>query len=1157
MKGDFSRETFDRTKHFNAVLMQQGRVQVDADWNEQQAIRQHRTETEAIDVIGKCGAPKHHAGFGITATGADFTISAGRFYVDGLLCENEAEALYSEQPDWPNPPGLDEWLATGASFGIIYLDVWKRHLTALEDPSIREVALDGPDTTTRVKTIWQVKVLPVVESVNELTCETELEAWNDLISPVTGTLTAQTTIAEDPESPCLIPPDAGYRRLENQLYRVEIHQDSEAVGGATYKWSRDNGAIVTEILAVSGAEITVADLGPDDVLGFAKGQWVEILDDTLELRGDPGELIEIQDFATDANGRSVIVLASAPTQLASDPDFPNADRHPKLRRWDGAATNGLPVATTLTELEGGIQVQFSNDTYATGNYWLIPARTATGQIEWPATDDGTLTPLPQLPLGITHHYCRLAIAQFIPSNPNNDETESISILQNCDHSFCPLTELDPGEGCCTVVVQPGEDIQAALDALPSGGGCVCLKTGIHEIRAPLRIAKSNVVLKGESPGTQVIRNNGLNLLVIAEPQNQLLTDIVVEQIRFTAAGRDTAAPSLLGVIALLISNCADTRVQHCHIEIAELPRDVGAGSTLPIASAIGIAIVNARQIAIVENTLRLAAIGVWAENCSASRFSANQLFGPVIQLTDRLAVSLGYISFLLNLLPSDVSLLGADCWVEENSLQDYLLGIVAGERCDRCQIVNNQVRRQAVTQLPIQEFNNQFLAGSEPYIYGIITYSDHCTIAGNYLDLGSPSYGGIRVFGSHTRIQDNILQSTLNRELQVGSTQLPLAIFLGNIQATDNQPSVFAANAGVVRDNQLRGILTGIGAANVEAVEIVANQLEFSPSFAPLTAAGIALGNSRYTYVANNQIRNAELGIFLLSDPPTGGMGNRILENYVSDSNYGISAVAETDLEVSGNLIEDARLAGFAALNLVATAKLSQNRIDHCGYQPPISAGNNAGIGAGIFIVAVLGNLTIDSCQVMNTGISSQGQVAANTALWGMAIGAVTACQITHNQVYYSDIANLSAINVDQAHRSLLLLGWFFPANPEIRFPQLGSALVTNNVFQGLGSPHLVEFLRNPDVPQFGFAQLNFSHNQCFHLLAGGIRRQIITVSAWGRQLAVMGNQITANNPQFISLNLNAAQRITLMGNIASGEIVNFGSGISPANSGDFNIYPS
>ncbi|MEI6900677.1 MAG: DUF6519 domain-containing protein, partial [Bacteroidota bacterium] len=36
MKGDFTRSTFNKEKHYHDVRMQQGRVMLDADWNEQQ-----------------------------------------------------------------------------------------------------------------------------------------------------------------------------------------------------------------------------------------------------------------------------------------------------------------------------------------------------------------------------------------------------------------------------------------------------------------------------------------------------------------------------------------------------------------------------------------------------------------------------------------------------------------------------------------------------------------------------------------------------------------------------------------------------------------------------------------------------------------------------------------------------------------------------------------------------------------------------------------------------------------------------------------------------------------------------------------------------------------------------------------------------------------
>src|SRR3954447_6733670 len=159
MKGDISRDTFDRRKHYAGVVMQQGRVQLDADWNEQQSINRHRAETEARDVVGTSGAPVHDAGFQLTtADGKAVTIGAGRYYVAGLLCENEAAVDYRQQPDLPGAPAIPDVLtAAGATVGLLYLEAWRRAVGVIDDPEIREVALGGPDTALRVKTVWQVK----------------------------------------------------------------------------------------------------------------------------------------------------------------------------------------------------------------------------------------------------------------------------------------------------------------------------------------------------------------------------------------------------------------------------------------------------------------------------------------------------------------------------------------------------------------------------------------------------------------------------------------------------------------------------------------------------------------------------------------------------------------------------------------------------------------------------------------------------------------------------------------------------------------------------------------------------------------------------------------------------------------------------------------
>ncbi len=83
MKGDISRQTFDPTKHYSQVVMQQGRVQLDADWNEQQSILQHRAEIGTRVIIGHSSVPQSGGGFEIKRLpgNRDFLISPGRIYV--------------------------------------------------------------------------------------------------------------------------------------------------------------------------------------------------------------------------------------------------------------------------------------------------------------------------------------------------------------------------------------------------------------------------------------------------------------------------------------------------------------------------------------------------------------------------------------------------------------------------------------------------------------------------------------------------------------------------------------------------------------------------------------------------------------------------------------------------------------------------------------------------------------------------------------------------------------------------------------------------------------------------------------------------------------------------------------------------------------------
>ncbi len=445
MRGDFSRQTFTRAKHYAGVLLQQGRVAVDADFNEQQSIVRHRTETEAVDVIGGCGTPldppayAEASGFRIqiAASQTSITIGAGRYYVDGILAENEKTSDYLEQDlppfEFPSPPPILSLLPDAKEIGLVYLDVWQRQVTPLEDPLIQEKALGEADTATRARTAWQVRVLPLPGVAAPVACNAELAPWNALVAPSTGTLAAITHPPTTAPNPCEPPPSAGFTRLENQLYRVEIHR-----GGAnpTFKWSRENGSILTDARSFApGNWITVGSMGRDAELGFAKDQWVELVNDVTELNADGsvrGQLTQIADVEPASNA---IKLADAPAST-------NLSRHPRLRRWDmvthgppnpvNVTTNGIAIAPgTEQPLEDGISVKFSAGNYHDGDYWLIPARTASADVEWPR--DGGGVAIPQPPAGVRHRYCRLGFVQA--------DAGKLALLSDCRRKFPPLTEL--------------------------------------------------------------------------------------------------------------------------------------------------------------------------------------------------------------------------------------------------------------------------------------------------------------------------------------------------------------------------------------------------------------------------------------------------------------------------------------------------------------------------------------------------------------------------------------------------------------------------------------------------------------------------------------------------------------------------------------------
>src|SRR5260370_12864337 len=159
MKGDFSRIRFEKNKHYTAVLEQQGRVDLDADANEQRAVDRVLRETINTDVIGPYGAPEFDAGFEIRIFGDKIGIGPGRYYVNGILCENKDWLDYDSQPYLLNPAQTPSQLLeqllkakAGPTLGPV-LEAGHPLLTAPPDPCLLEPALGQADTTPRWQTL--------------------------------------------------------------------------------------------------------------------------------------------------------------------------------------------------------------------------------------------------------------------------------------------------------------------------------------------------------------------------------------------------------------------------------------------------------------------------------------------------------------------------------------------------------------------------------------------------------------------------------------------------------------------------------------------------------------------------------------------------------------------------------------------------------------------------------------------------------------------------------------------------------------------------------------------------------------------------------------------------------------------------------------------
>ncbi|MEO6671557.1 MAG: DUF6519 domain-containing protein [Ferruginibacter sp.] len=513
---DISRVATNHLKHLTGLRMQQGRVLTDDDWNENERIEEEIVRRTNVDIIGRAGTPDR--GFRIenlsTAGGLiDFDIHKGTMYLGGLRLEMDETETFRLQKDWLQkddnnykPPVLNPG---EESYDLVFLETWQQPVSAIEDSSLFEPALGGPDTTICIRNMQRVNIFRDAGSDECPIAWKKLRSdWStahfgkinkeDELIPDTS-LKISFTDSGDTDDLCTPAVTGGYLGAENQALRVQVTHFDHVANTGHYTWGFDNAAPFYRVtVSADGTTCTMITEPKDQYHWPLAGQVVELIPWSAVLPNNE-KIAEHNGFF------SKVAISYNPdsNQFELNTALPAGFGAQWLNRADAAALRErsaffymrvwnrgtdvispaeIPITAAIPSRLGntGLQVTFTGNDFTNaagiGNFWVIAARPSTPKsvMPWELITTGIS------PHGTRFFYTPLAIIHWT----NIAQQVQGKIIHDCRRHFHPLTEDDC---CCTFTVGDGvsskgdyQSIQEAVDSLPAEGGKICVLKGIHE-----------------------------------------------------------------------------------------------------------------------------------------------------------------------------------------------------------------------------------------------------------------------------------------------------------------------------------------------------------------------------------------------------------------------------------------------------------------------------------------------------------------------------------------------------------------------------------------------------------------------------------------------------------------------------------------------------
>lgn len=458
MGSDRARVSYDVHQQYRSVIMQQGRVTLEADFNEELTIAGEELRKETLDIVGSSGTPDN--GYLVTPLSTppfDISVGPGSMYVGGLRVVTPPPVpvsgkksplgpgiQYSQQTEWLDHSDDPDWVDINSqkppTTEFVYLFLREQEVSAVEDSDLKDVALGGPDTAQRTRLIQHIVRLSA-----DPTCSGGLAAAQKVwqaeglnfvpqtmrLEPGAKLQVGFSSAASQPD-PCNPQAQGGFLGADNQLIRVQISGTDKATGNPKFVWGFDDASFLYRLdLDSNNKQLLHLQSRPVDASHQPrKGQTVEVLRSAAELFNGAyvaslsGFVITLdQPYDPDTQ------MISLPAPLTTLPNqYYDSTQTPQtfLRVWEQEVV--FTPGTAMDLGSTGVQVTLQGKVFHTGDYWLFAVRPSTPQQIYPERFLNDF----QFPEGPRMWACPLAAIDWTGKTPS---------AQDCRNSFSSLVDL--------------------------------------------------------------------------------------------------------------------------------------------------------------------------------------------------------------------------------------------------------------------------------------------------------------------------------------------------------------------------------------------------------------------------------------------------------------------------------------------------------------------------------------------------------------------------------------------------------------------------------------------------------------------------------------------------------------------------------------------